>query len=94
MSDTSVLIETMPEQLRAARRSTGNWGKYPVNGAVRERVEINEAQRRVQADPDGYTHILDGSEAPLWPHPNGRRQPQDPREQLAATKPSSTEPTE
>jgi len=51
-------LETMPDCHRASHRAAGNWGIYPVNGAVRERMLRSEAEEIVEADADGYDHIV------------------------------------
>ena len=58
---TTVLIETMPEELRASHRAARNWGEYPHNGAERRRVPLDEAKEIEEADPE-YDHIVPGSE--------------------------------
>jgi hypothetical protein len=50
----------MPDYLRGSHQAAGNWGVYPHNGAVRERVSPEEAKEIVAADPDGYAHIVSG----------------------------------
>lgn len=55
-----VTVETMPEYLKGSHRATRNWGVYPHNGAVRERVPRDEAEEIVAEDPDGYAHIVGG----------------------------------
>jgi len=32
---------------------------YPVNGAIREKMLRIEAEEIVEADPDGYDHIVE-----------------------------------
>jgi hypothetical protein len=59
---TTVIVETMPEHLRSSHRAAGNWGSYPVNGATRERLDLDEAEEIVEADEDGYDHIVEGTE--------------------------------
>jgi len=54
----SVMLETMPDYLRGSHRAAGNWGVYPHNGAMRERVSRVEAEAIVAADTDGYDHIV------------------------------------
>jgi hypothetical protein len=55
---TTVTVETMPDWLRDSHRAAGNWGQYPSNGAVRQRVEIGEAEELVESDDDGYNKII------------------------------------
>lgn len=57
-TDELVTIETMPDYLRASHRAARNWGVYPHNGAVRERVSREEAEEIVASDPDGYARIV------------------------------------
>ena len=57
---TTVIVETMPEHLRSSHRAAGNWGVYPLNGAERTRVSSDEADEIVEADEDGYAHIVEG----------------------------------
>lgn len=58
-NESAVIIETMPEYLRESHRASGNWGRYPLNGAERLRVSREEAEEIIAGDPDGYTHIVD-----------------------------------
>lgn len=53
-----VVIETMPDHLRASHRDAGNWGSYPHNGATREVVGRDEAAETVADDEDGYARIV------------------------------------
>ena len=53
------ILETMPEYLRASHRAANNWGMYPGNGALREKRLRTEAEEIVEADPDGYDHIVE-----------------------------------
>lgn len=55
-----VTIETMPDQYRDSHKAAGNWGVYPANGAVRERVSRAEAEEIVVSDADGYARIVKG----------------------------------
>lgn len=57
-SDDMVTLETMPEHLCASHRAAGNWGTYPANGAVRERMSRSEAEWEIEHDDDGYAHIV------------------------------------
>ena len=61
MPDSSdfCILETMPEQHRSSHRSARNWGMYPGNGAIREKRLRTEAEEIVEADPDGYDHIVE-----------------------------------
>ena len=59
MSNITVVVETMPEHLRASHRAAGNWGTYPVNGAVRRRVPLEEAEE-LSLDEE-YDHIVEGT---------------------------------
>lgn len=61
---TTVLIETMPVELRASHRAARNWGEFPHNGAERRRVTLEEAEAIEAADPE-YDHIVPGSEYEL-----------------------------
>lgn len=59
-----VLVETMPDHLRASHRAAGNWGVYPHNGAVRRYVDEDEAEEIVEADSvendgDGYDRVVE-----------------------------------
>jgi hypothetical protein len=58
MKGNLVTVETMPEYLKASHRAARNWGVYPHNGALRERVTRDEADEIVAADPDGYARIV------------------------------------
>jgi hypothetical protein len=57
----TVLLQTMPDHLRASHRAAGNWGFYPHNGAVRVRMAPTDALMGVWDDPDGYATIVPGS---------------------------------
>lgn len=56
-----VVLERMPEHLKASHRAAGNWGQYPHNGAEREVMTMEEALREVAGDPDEYTAIVTGA---------------------------------
>lgn len=58
IEEDKVLVETMPDYLRATHRNAGNWGVYPHNGAVRRFVDREEAEEIVISDSDGYDHIV------------------------------------
>jgi hypothetical protein len=58
-TESDVIVETMPDHLRAAHRAAGNWGQYPANGAQRSQVPRDEAEEIVEADADGYDHIVE-----------------------------------
>jgi hypothetical protein len=58
MKGNLVTLETMPEYLKASHRAARNWGVYPYNGALRERVTRDEADEIVESDPDGYARIV------------------------------------
>lgn len=53
-----VEIETMPDWLRESHRAAGGFGRYPANGAERRIVHPDEAEAIVEADGDGYDHIV------------------------------------
>lgn len=57
VADT-VLVEVMPEHLRASHEAAGNKGDYPQNGAIRLRVERSCADSLVESE-DGWAHIAD-----------------------------------
>ena len=57
-SDDMVTLESMPEHLCASHRAAGNWGQYPVNGAIRERMTRADAEWEIEHDEDGYAHIV------------------------------------
>ena len=50
--DDTVIVEFMPDHLRASHAAAGNAGRYPYNGAVRIRCERSCADLIVEADPD------------------------------------------
>ncbi len=52
-----VILETMPDHLRASHRAAGNWGTYPHNGATRVVCERAIAEQEVEEDHDGYAAI-------------------------------------
>lgn len=56
-SDT-VLVEYMPEHLRASHKAARNRGTYPANGAIRVRCERSCAERIV-ADDGEWAEIVD-----------------------------------
>lgn len=56
--DVSVMVEHMPDHLKASHRAAGNWGIYPHNGAVRERMTRADADDLVASDEDGYARII------------------------------------
>jgi hypothetical protein len=49
-------------RVRASPLITPGWGSYPVNGATRECLDLDEAEEIVEADEDGYDHIVEGTE--------------------------------
>jgi hypothetical protein len=53
-----VTLESMPEYLRESHRAAGNWGTYPANGAVRERMSRADAEWVIEHDKDEYAHIV------------------------------------
>ena len=53
----TVLVETMPEDLRESHEAAGNSGCYPHNGAVRCMMPVAAARAAVKADPD-WTEII------------------------------------
>lgn len=50
-----VVIERMPEHLRASHEAAGNWGRYPHNGAERRVMSREDAESLVAGD--SYDHI-------------------------------------
>src|SRR5690606_29914076 len=50
--DDTVMVEFMPEHLRASHEAARNAGIYPHNGAVRVRCERSCAESIVEHDPD------------------------------------------
>ena len=55
---THVVVEHMPAAWRESHRAARNWGQYPANGAVRVLMTREDAEELVEADSDGYDHIL------------------------------------
>lgn len=61
-----VVLEEMPEHQRRAARAKmrdgarATWGVFPANGATRRRVSREEAERLIDADAEGYTHVVGG----------------------------------
>ena len=49
----TVVVEFMPESLRASHEAAGNAGIYPHNGAVRIRCERSHADRLAHVWADG-----------------------------------------
>ena len=45
-----VVMEYMPEYLRASHRAAGNAGTYPANGAVRVAVEVECADLLIRSE--------------------------------------------
>lgn len=60
VAQSLVVLETMPDHLRASHRAAGNWGRYPHNGAERRVATREEAESAVAADLDGYDRIVEG----------------------------------
>ena len=52
-ANDTVVVEYMPEHLRASHRTAGNSGSYPHNGAVRIRCEQSCADRLAHVWEDG-----------------------------------------
>lgn len=52
--DETVLVEVMPDYLRASHRAARNWGCWPHNGAMRIRVHEECALMLERSDPDRY----------------------------------------
>lgn len=48
----TVVVEWMPEHLRASHTAARNAGVYPANGAIRIRCERACAESLVESDPD------------------------------------------
>lgn len=55
---THVVVEHMSAVWRESHRGARNWGQYPHNGAVRVLMTREDAEELVEADSDGYDHIL------------------------------------
>src|SRR5690606_17614572 len=53
----TVVVEYMPEYLRASHAVAGNAGVYPANGAVRIRCERSCAEAIVEVE-DGWAEIV------------------------------------
>ena len=62
-----VTIEYMPQWLVASHEAAGNWGRYPDNGSVREKMSEERAQHIVDNDRNGYAKII----APAHRRPKG-----------------------
>ena len=54
----TVVVEYMPESLRASHEAAGNRGSYPANGAIRCRCE-RECAARIVEEEDGWASIVD-----------------------------------
>ncbi len=52
-----VVVETMPEYIRASHQAARNWGSYPANGAERSVMSREDAESLVDEDDD-YDHIV------------------------------------
>lgn len=61
---SKVILETMPDHLRASHRAARNWGVYPHNGAERTKMPRDEAERIIASDPDGYAHVVTPTKDP------------------------------
>ena len=62
-----VVVEYMPEYLRASHRAAGNTGSYPHNGSMRVAVETSCAQRLFDCycdDDEDDCHCVD--DAAQW----------------------------
>ena len=53
-----VIVEHMPEYLKASHIAANNWGTYPMNGAHRQQFHRYEAEELIKADKNGYAHIV------------------------------------
>ncbi len=61
-----VILETMPDHLRASHRAARNWGTYPHNGATRLVCDREVAEQQAAEDADGYDSIVrDADESDL-----------------------------
>ena len=60
-----VIMETMPEWLRASHRAAGNWGTYPHNGAQRAIMLRDDAEDVIDHD-DEYDHTLEICRGAVW----------------------------
>lgn len=49
--DETIVVEWMPHHLRASHEAAGNWGVYPLNGAIRLRVHP-ECADRIMSDEE------------------------------------------
>jgi len=59
IADT-VLVEYMPEQIRASHRAARNHGSYPANGSVRVRVERSCARLLLdEAGESDWSRVVD-----------------------------------
>lgn len=50
----TVMVEYMPEHLANSHENCKNWGIYPFNGAVREKMTRQMAEDLIENDPYGY----------------------------------------
>lgn len=50
-----VLVERMPDHLRASHRAARNWGDYPHNGAERVLMSADNAE---YTEEDEYDHVV------------------------------------
>jgi len=55
----TVVLERMPDHLRASHRAAGNRGVYPENGAVRIRVARDCAELILETDPSWAFEVED-----------------------------------
>lgn len=59
-----VVVEWMPEHLRASHRAAGNSGSYPHNGAARLAIQYDcyEMQAEYEGEDSEFFRRLDGAD--------------------------------
>lgn len=50
--ETAIVVEWMPEWIRASHEAAGNSGQWPANGSLRLRVTPRCAEMLTESDPD------------------------------------------
>lgn len=70
-----VIVEYMPESLRASHLAAGNSGRYPRNGAERVAAERSCAALLIESDPDWASIIRPARTSDMEGEPEPARTP-------------------
>ncbi len=54
-----LVVEVMPEWLKASHKAARNWGVYPHNGA--QRYQCDEMTAEYLTEDDEYNHIVENA---------------------------------